>query len=295
MTQSTTPAAGPAADDRAPRGAHRRRSTTPARCWRCSPRRPRGTAWVRRGDGLVGWGEAAVLRTSGPDRFADARELVGGARPRRRGPRRGAPSPAPGWSASARSRSPTSRATACWSSPRSWSAAAATRTWVTTISARRHHRAAAADRPHDEAAAPRGRHFADGALTGTAWERVVAEAVRRINAGELEKVVLARDLVATATDDDRRALAAAPAGRGLPDVLDLPRRRAVRRHPGDAGPPRARPGHLARARRHDPPHRRRRRATWRWPPRWPGRRRTSRSTSTPSARSPRRSRRTAPR
>ena len=30
-------------------------------------------AWVHRGDGIVAWGEAAVLRTSGPDRFARAR------------------------------------------------------------------------------------------------------------------------------------------------------------------------------------------------------------------------------
>ncbi len=43
--------------------------------------------------------------------------------------------------------------------------------------------------------------FSDGAMSGTAWETVVAEAVRRINAGELEKVVLARDLVATAAED----------------------------------------------------------------------------------------------
>ena len=40
--------------------------------------------------------------------------------------------------------------------------------------------------------------FADGALSGTEWEAVVADAVRRIDDGDLEKVVLARDLVATA-------------------------------------------------------------------------------------------------
>ena len=33
-----------------------------------------GTAWVRNGDGLVGWGVAAVLRTSGADRFSAARD-----------------------------------------------------------------------------------------------------------------------------------------------------------------------------------------------------------------------------
>ena len=51
--------------------------------------------------------------------------------------------------------------------------------------------------------------FADGALNGEQWMAVVAEAVARINAGELEKVVLARDLVATADRADRRPLAAA--------------------------------------------------------------------------------------
>src|SRR3954471_6236895 len=29
-------------------------------------------AWLRRGEGLVGWGSAATIQTSGPDRFADA-------------------------------------------------------------------------------------------------------------------------------------------------------------------------------------------------------------------------------
>ena len=42
--------------------------------------------------------------------------------------------------------------------------------------------------------------FADGAMSGAAWESVVADGVRRIGEGDLEKVVLARDLVATATE-----------------------------------------------------------------------------------------------
>jgi menaquinone-specific isochorismate synthase len=40
--------------------------------------------------------------------------------------------------------------------------------------------------------------FSDGALNGDEWMSVVADAVARINAGDLEKVVLARDLVASA-------------------------------------------------------------------------------------------------
>ncbi|MBD3784487.1 MAG: chorismate-binding protein, partial [Micrococcales bacterium] len=42
--------------------------------------------------------------------------------------------------------------------------------------------------------------FSDGALEPGAWERAVATAVERITAGELDKVVLARDLGVTAHD-----------------------------------------------------------------------------------------------
>ena len=48
--------------------------------------------------------------------------------------------------------------------------------------------------------APRTISYADGGLTGPQWEAAVAEAVRRITAGELEKVVLARDLLARASE-----------------------------------------------------------------------------------------------
>jgi menaquinone-specific isochorismate synthase len=55
--------------------------------------------------------------------------------------------------------------------------------------------------PADDPRPPSNVTFSDGAMSGAAWETVVAEAVRRINAGALEKVVLARDLVATAGED----------------------------------------------------------------------------------------------
>ncbi|HEY6738297.1 MAG TPA: isochorismate synthase [Actinopolymorphaceae bacterium] len=47
---------------------------------------------------------------------------------------------------------------------------------------------------------PTGVAFADGAVTGTGYVTAVSEAVRRIGAGELDKVVLARDLLAVATE-----------------------------------------------------------------------------------------------
>lgn len=48
---------------------------------------------------------------------------------------------------------------------------------------------------------PRTVSYADGALSGPQWEGAVAEAVRRINAGGLDKVVLARNLLAVADRD----------------------------------------------------------------------------------------------
>ncbi|MDN5761469.1 MAG: isochorismate synthase [Microlunatus sp.] len=56
--------------------------------------------------------------------------------------------------------------------------------------------------------------YADGGLTGPEWEAAVAKAVRRITAGDLEKVVLARDLLATAREPlDLRWLLGQLAGR----------------------------------------------------------------------------------
>ncbi len=50
--------------------------------------------------------------------------------------------------------------------------------------------------PTDAPDSPRDVVFADGSRSGTDWTTAVAEAVRRIGAGDLEKVVLARDLIA---------------------------------------------------------------------------------------------------
>ena len=56
---------------------------------------------------------------------------------------------------------------------------------------------------------PRNVTFTDGGLSGPQWKGAVAEAVRRIGQGELEKVVLARDLLAFSENDiDPRWLAA---------------------------------------------------------------------------------------
>jgi menaquinone-specific isochorismate synthase len=156
-------------------------------------------AWLRRGEGLVGWGVAAAVRTSGPDRFTRARDW---------------------WISQAHAavvRDEVARpgtGLVCFGSfafadepgdsvlvvPEVVVGRRGDTTWVTTISA-----AGISGAPTVEQApppkAPEGVTFVDGALSGTEWESVVAEAVRRITAGDLEKVVLARDLVAAAETD----------------------------------------------------------------------------------------------
>lgn len=65
-------------------------------------------------------------------------------------------------------------------------------------------------RPASPARPPTGLTFRDGALSAERWQQAVGEAVDRIGADRLDKVVLARDLVASsATDLDLRW----PAGR----------------------------------------------------------------------------------
>ena len=89
----------------------------------------------------------------------------------------------------------------------------------------------------------------------------MTRAVTQIAAGRVDKVVLARDLVAVAEQDLDPRWLVGPALRGLRAVLDLPGRRPGGADPRDAGPAGGGPGHLAGAGGHDPADRRRRRAT----------------------------------
>ena len=152
------------------------------------------TAWVRRGEGLVGWGVAACIRTSGAERFAAAHDW---------------------WRRQTRSavvrdevRLPGSGLVAFGSFafaddpgdsvlvvPSVVVGRRDDTFWVTRIGVSAIGSATAVH-PTAEPAAPDDVRFSDGALTGVEWEQAVAEAVRRIDAGGLEKVVLARDLVA---------------------------------------------------------------------------------------------------
>jgi menaquinone-specific isochorismate synthase len=152
-------------------------------------------SWVRRGEGLVGWGEAARLEVSGPDALARAAawwadhtasvDVADGV---------GLPGTGPVLFASVAFDPATS--TSVFVVPEVVVGRRGGRTWVTATGPGDPRRApvAAHRPPQDDDAAPRLR-YADGALDPASWCSAVAAAVRRIRAGELAKVVLARDLL----------------------------------------------------------------------------------------------------
>ena len=157
-------------------------------------------AWLRNGEGLVGWGVAAQIRTRGAARFDDADEwwsaLTSHAVVRSEHPGPGTGLVCFGTMAFA-----DDPGDSVLTVPRIIVGRRGETAWITTVSPTGLDlldvSVAAAELP----AAPRGIRFADGALDGEAWMSAVADAVARIAAGDLEKVVLARDLIATADED----------------------------------------------------------------------------------------------
>lgn len=150
-------------------------------------------SWVRRGEGMVGWGRALELTAHGPDRFAGAqrwwRDVVDGAvvRDEVRLPGTG---PVAFGSVSYAASSP---AGARLVVPEVIIGARDGRFWVTTVGTEPALPAPVLPR-QSEPREPAGVAFADGALSPARWAGAVAQAVERITAGDLDKVVLARDL-----------------------------------------------------------------------------------------------------
>lgn len=154
----------------------------------------RPVTWLRRGDGLVGWGVAAEVRTRGVTRFADAvkwwSELTARASVVDEVNEPGTGLVSFGTFAFADEPGDSVLVVPSVVVGRRGDVA-----WLTTVDA-----PAPALTPSEPPAAPVGVSFADGALNGEQWMSVVADAVGRIGRGDLEKVVLARDLVATADE-----------------------------------------------------------------------------------------------
>jgi menaquinone-specific isochorismate synthase len=155
-------------------------------------------SWVRRREGLVGWGVAASARTTGPTRFTDAAkwwaELVA-----RSTVTDGVGEPGTGLVAfGSFAFSDDDAVDSVLTVPQVLVGRRGRVAWVTTVGTDDAPPADWRPRRPDQAAAPSGVTYADGALDGEQWMSAVADAVARIEAGALEKVVLARDLVATA-------------------------------------------------------------------------------------------------
>jgi menaquinone-specific isochorismate synthase len=151
-------------------------------------------AWVHGGDGLVGWGRAAELRTSGAGRFAEAsdwwRELSSRAVIRDE-----VDTPGSGLVAFGSFTFADDADGSVLVVPEVVVGRRDGVSWVTVIGTG--ITAPPALVPADAPQTPVGTVFTDGPVDGDAWQSLVAEAVQRIQADDLDKVVLARDLVAT--------------------------------------------------------------------------------------------------
>ncbi len=167
---------------------------------------PAALAWIRHGAGLAGWGEAArVTLPAGQDRFTAGekwlREVFDGSDVRDEARRRGSGLVAFGSftfdDCSEGSVLIVPRAVL----GRDGDGAA----WLTTITPAQEGQGGqgvAGGRPPGAGSVPPGGigeiKWHDGSLSAPEWERAVATAVSRIIAGDLRKVVLARDLYASA-------------------------------------------------------------------------------------------------
>ncbi|MGG5259124.1 isochorismate synthase [Phycicoccus avicenniae] len=154
-------------------------------------------SWVRRGEGLVGWGRAASHVAVGAERFAELSAwwdgLVGSAVVRDEVDLPGT-GPVAFGSVAYADGSPSGGTLVV---PSVVVGRRGDVAWLTTVSAE--GAVASVPGPAEVSVQPEPERpldvaFADGALDPAAWEGAVATAVSRIAAGELDKVVLARDL-----------------------------------------------------------------------------------------------------
>jgi menaquinone-specific isochorismate synthase len=176
---------------------------------------PDAVAWLRHGGGLVGWGEAAsITLPAGEDRFtagekwlralfetADVDDRVG--------------LPGCGPVAFGSFTFDPASDSSVLLVPSTVIGASRGQAWQTTIGdgtataavpgraagqGSRSRLAAAAPDPRADPAWPGEIRWHDGSLSAPQWQQAVAAAVRRISSGAVDKVVLARDLHATARE-----------------------------------------------------------------------------------------------
>jgi menaquinone-specific isochorismate synthase len=172
---------------------------------------PGALAWVRRGAGLVAWGQAArITLPAGEDRFTAAgkwlHDLFDGAEADDQVRRPGTGLVAFG----SFTFDPASEGSVLVVPSVVLGRSPGGRSWLTTISGGSAVSASgsppagcgsgALPPSPAEPAPPAGLRWHDGSMSAPQWEQAVAAAVERIRSGGLRKVVLARDLHATAAD-----------------------------------------------------------------------------------------------
>ncbi len=156
-------------------------------------------AWIHHDDGLVGWGRAAAFTTSGPRRFTDAtswwREITRHSVVRDEVDVPGTGLVAFGTFTFSDARPQTGGATSGLVVPEVVVGRRDGRSWVTVVGAgiTAPPEVLATDAPEF----PSEVAFSDGPVDPDTWQDIVADAVGRISDGGIDKVVLARDLVAT--------------------------------------------------------------------------------------------------
>jgi len=159
-------------------------------------------AWVRRGDGLVAWGEALRVEVGGADRFAAAErawaDVLARAVVR---DEVGLPGTGPVafGSFAFDDRSPAGGVLVV---PRVVVGRRAGRTWLTTVTTGAHLGAAptlaAVTAGRGPVTDPGAVTYTDGAVPADRWRQLVSDVVTAIRAGDVDKVVLARDVHARA-------------------------------------------------------------------------------------------------
>ncbi len=151
-------------------------------------------SWVRRGEGLVGWGRAATFTARGPRRFDEAGRWW--ARTAAHAAVRdevAVPGTGPVVFGSLPFADDSDDA-AVFVVPRVAVGHRGRRWWLTTTTRGAQLPSLPDLEPATAPQPPREVTFADGSLSSAQWAEAVAEAVRRITRGDLDKVVLARDL-----------------------------------------------------------------------------------------------------
>lgn len=158
---------------------------------------PSSFAWVRGEHGLVGWGEAARFIVNGRERFSRAQrwwsdvvrtaeidDAVG----------------VPGSGAVAFASFAFEPGRSVLVVPGFVVGRSGGRAWLTTITRSDEPAPSAMEAlamAREPRTAPQGVAWGEGTRDNKSWQRAVVEAVERIHRGELDKVVLARDIVAT--------------------------------------------------------------------------------------------------